>query len=99
MLLDEGGDREAACESRRLGFDLDETERLSREREVKELSPPVFDSNRGRLHPREVYALLHVIFSDTNIQVYLHKKYYLSIGCSLDVGCVMLYVICKVLCY
>ena len=26
------------------------------------------------------YALVHVIFSDTNIQVYLHKKYYLSIG-------------------
>ena len=32
------------------------------------------------LHPRELYALVHVIFSDTNIQVYLHKKYYLRIG-------------------
>ena len=50
------------------------------EREVKELSLPVYDPNRGRLHPRELYALIHVIFSDTNIQVYLHKKYYLSIG-------------------
>ena len=40
----------------------------------------VYDPNRGRLHPRELYALVHVIFSDTNIQVYLHKKYYLSIG-------------------
>ena len=49
-------------------------------REVKELSLPVYDSNRGRLHPRELYALIHVIFSDTNIQVNLHKKYYLSIG-------------------
>ena len=39
------------------------------EREVKE-----------RLHPRELYALIHVFFSDTNKQVYLHKKYYLSIG-------------------
>ena len=47
---------------------------------VKELPFPVYDSNRGRLHPRELYALIHVIFSDTNIQVYLHKKYYLSIG-------------------
>ena len=50
------------------------------EREVKELSLPVYDPNRGRLHLREIYALIHVIFSDTNIQVYLHKKYYLSIG-------------------
>ena len=50
------------------------------EREVKELSLPMYDPNRGRLHPRELYALIHVIFSDTNIQVYLHKKHYLSIG-------------------
>ena len=50
------------------------------EMEVKELSLPVYDPNRGPLHPRELYALIHVIFSDTNIQVYLHKKYYLSIG-------------------
>ena len=50
------------------------------ERDVKELSLPVYDPNRGRLHPRELYALIHVIFSDTNIQVYLDKKYYLSIG-------------------
>ena len=48
--------------------------------DVKELSLPVYDPNRGRLYPRELYALVHVIFSDTNIQVYLHKKYYLSIG-------------------
>ena len=44
------------------------------EMDVKELSLPVFDPNRGRLHPRELYALVHMIFSDTNIQVYLHKK-------------------------
>ena len=48
--------------------------------DVKELSLLVYDPNRGRLHPRELYAPVHVIFSDTNIQVYLHKKYYLSIG-------------------
>ena len=41
------------------------------EREVKELSLPVYDPNRGRLYPRELYALIHVIFSDTNIQVTL----------------------------
>ena len=50
------------------------------EMDVKEFSLPVYDPNRGRLHPRELYALVHVIFSDTSIQVYLHKKYYLSIG-------------------
>ena len=48
--------------------------------DVKELSLPVYDQNRGRLHPRKLYALVHVIFSDTNIQVYLHRKNYLSIG-------------------
>ena len=50
------------------------------EREVKKLSLPLYDPVRGRLRPRELYALIHVIFSDTNIQVYLHQKYYLSIG-------------------
>ena len=32
------------------------------EMDVKELSLPVYDPNRGRLHPRELYALVHVIF-------------------------------------
>ena len=50
------------------------------EMDVKELSLPVYDPNRGRLHPRELYASVHVIFPDTNIQVYLHKKFYLNIG-------------------
>ena len=45
------------------------------ERGVKELSLPVYDLIRGRLHPRELYALIHVIVSDTNIQVYLHKNF------------------------
>ena len=38
-----------------------------------------YDPNRGKLHPRELYVLVHVIFSETDIEVYLHKKYYLSI--------------------
>ena len=50
------------------------------EMDVKELSLPVYDPNRGRLHPRELYALVHLIISDNNIQVNLHKKYYLSLG-------------------
>ena len=44
------------------------------ERRVKELWLPVYDLKRGRLHPQELYALIHVIFSDTNIQLYLHKN-------------------------
>ena len=46
---------------------------------VTSISLPFYDPNRGRLHPRELYALVHVIFSETDIEVYLHKKYYLSI--------------------
>ena len=35
------------------------------EREKKDLSLPVYDPIRGLLHPRELYALIHVTFSDT----------------------------------
>ena len=73
MLLDDEHYGEAACGPGKLGLVLEE-------REVKELSLPEYVQNRGRLHPRELYALIDVIFSDTNIQVYLHKKNYLSIG-------------------
>ena len=50
------------------------------EREVRELSLPVSHPYRGRLYPLELYAPKHVIFSDTNIEVYLQNKNYLSIG-------------------
>ena len=80
MLLGDEGDGETARGPRNPSLVLDEIERFLVEKEVKELSLPVYDPNRGRLHPRELYALIHVIFSDANIQVYLHKKYYLSIG-------------------
>ena len=49
------------------------------ERGVTSLSLPVYDPNRGKLHPRVLYALVHVIFLKADIEVYLHKKYYLSI--------------------
>ena len=49
------------------------------ERGVTSLFLPVYDPNRGKLHPRELYALVHVIFSETDIEVFIHKKYYLSI--------------------
>ena len=53
---------------------------LLAERAVKERSVTVYDSNRGQLHPRELYRLIHIIYSDTNIEVYQHKKYRLNIG-------------------
>ena len=42
------------------------------ERGVTYLSLPVYDPNRGKLHPRELYALVHVIFSETYIEVCLN---------------------------
>ena len=50
------------------------------ERGITEVSMPVYDPNRGKLSPRELYAILHVVFAETEIMVHLHKKYYLSIA-------------------
>ena len=80
MLLGDEGDGEAAYGPGKLGLSLTRLRNFLVEREVKELSLPVYGPNRGRLHPMELYTLIHVIFSYTNIQVYLHKKFYLSIG-------------------
>ena len=50
------------------------------ERGITEVSLPVYDPNRGKLSPRELYAILHVVFAETEIMVHLHKKDYLSIA-------------------
>ena len=50
------------------------------ESRITEVSMPVYDPNRGKLSPRELYAILHVVFAETEIMVHLHKKYYLSIA-------------------
>ena len=50
------------------------------ERGITEVSMPVYDPNRGKLSPRELYAILHVVFAETEIMVHLHMKYYLSIA-------------------
>ena len=50
------------------------------ERGITEVSMPVYDPNRGKFSPRELYAILHVVFAETEIMVHLHKKYYLSIA-------------------
>ena len=44
------------------------------ERGVISLSLPVYDPNRGKLRPRELYALVHVIFLETEKEVNLHKS-------------------------
>ena len=49
------------------------------ERGIREVSMPVYNPNRGRLNPRELYAVLRVVFAVTETMVHLHKKYYLSI--------------------
>ena len=50
------------------------------ERRIEEVSMPVSDPNRGKLSPRELYAILHVVFAGTEIRVHLHMNYYLSIA-------------------
>ena len=47
---------------------------------IMEVSMPVYDPNRNKLSPRELYAILHVVFAETEIMVHLHKKYYLIIA-------------------
>ena len=48
------------------------------ERRIVEVSMPVYD--RGKLSSRELYAILHVAFAETERIVHLHKKYYLSMA-------------------
>ena len=50
------------------------------ERRITEVSMLVYDPNRVKLSPRELYAILHVVFTETEIMVHLYKKYYLSIA-------------------
>ena len=51
------------------------------ERRISEVSMPVYDPDRDKLSPRELCAILHVVFAETDIMVlHLHKKYYLSIA-------------------
>ena len=41
------------------------------ERGIVEVSMPVYDPNRGKLSSRELYAILHVVFAETEIMVHL----------------------------
>ena len=42
------------------------------ERGMTSVSLPIYDPNRGKLHPRELYALVHIILSESGMEVYLH---------------------------
>ena len=46
------------------------------ERGIKKVSMP----DRGRLNPREIHVILHVLFAETEKIIHLHKKHYLSIA-------------------
>ena len=48
------------------------------ERGITEFSMSVYDPNRGKLSPTELYAILLVVFAETEIMVHLYKKHYLS---------------------
>ena len=50
------------------------------ERRITEVSRPVYDPNRGKLSPKELYAILHVVFAETEMMVHFITKYYLSIA-------------------
>ena len=39
------------------------------ERERNEISTPVYNPHRGKLNPRELYAILHVDLAETEITV------------------------------
>ena len=49
-------------------------------RGILEVSMPVNISKRDKLNPWELYAILLVVFAETEKMVHLHKKYYLSIA-------------------
>ena len=44
------------------------------ERGIMAISMPVYDPNRGKLSPRELYAILHVVFAETEIMVHLQRN-------------------------
>ena len=44
------------------------------ERVIKEVSMPVYDPITGRLNPKELNAILHVVFAETEIRIHLHKS-------------------------
>ena len=54
------------------------------ERGIREVSKPFYDPNRGKFNPSELYAILHVVFAETEIMLQLHKKHYLSIARALN---------------
>ena len=80
MFLDDEGDGEAARGPRKPSLVLDEIERLPRGKGSRGAFISSVRSEQRTTASKGAVRMIHVIFSDTNIQVYLHKKFYLSIG-------------------
>ena len=62
------------------------------ERRIIEVSMPVYGPSRGKLSPRELYAILHVVFAETEIMVQeiptqeILLEYRLSNGRTMEVS-------------
>ena len=56
------------------------------ERGIMEVSTPVYEPIRGKLSPRELYVILHVVFAETEIMVHLHKKEFRADNGGLELG-------------
>ena len=80
MLLVEEGDGEAARRPGKPSLVLDEAERLPCGKRSEGAFASSVRSEQRTTASTGAVRVIHVIFSDTNIQVYLHKKFYLSIG-------------------
>ena len=74
MLLGDEGDGEAARGPREPSLILDEVERLPRGNGREGALASSVRSKQRTTASSGIVRLLHVIFSDTNIQVYLHKN-------------------------
>ena len=74
MLLGDEGDGEAARGPREPSLIVDEVERLPRGNGREGALASSVRSKQRTTASSGIVRLLHVIFSDTNIQVYLHKN-------------------------
>ena len=80
FIFGEASQREEGGGPRARGAGFDTVKGLSCGKGIKEVSIPVYDPNRGGLDPRELNAILLVVFAKTEKIVHLNKKYYLSLA-------------------
>ena len=73
FLVTKATDRQHVCPES-LVLALSRLRNFLAERGVTSFSLPVFDPNMGKLHPRELKALVHVILLETDMIVYLTES-------------------------